>query len=585
MTHNSTPAHAIPEPVTPGRILLLQVLIASVYYPFMVMFGNKAMLYRNDDAFYYFTVARNWARIGIWSFDGINATSGVQPLWAGVLSVVAWGYHQLGGDLYGDGLVRVFMLIACGLHILSAVLLYRLVRVIVPQRRSLPLVIAALWLFTPGLALNQTAGLESPLYACLLMLTLHHAYRLRPTYTSHAGLGALLGLLTLARIDAALWGAVLGALLVWRAWRTGTFSTSLPRLLTVALVVLAVVVPYLLLNYQAQGHIMPISGTVKDYRTTADRADLGGWFGLSHLRFLAQNVADAIGLMLFYGVYSLLIQAVRDVVLYRLHIQIALPLTTIFTATSATAMVVWIRGKRKSGTPVWPWSKIARLAWREQLLASFGVFCVAHFVIIALLSTPFLKYSGASWYFVPQTLCLVVGIGVVWDQVITHPALRTVRRTASVLIAANLLIVTALMVQPTGPTFSRAARVDLARWSNTHLPAEARIGSFNSGQIGYFSKHPVFNLDGLANNYDYLNHYYKTDQLCAYLDRYGITHIIEYAYGDPALYDMLETTLHTVAEDATIVRRVVMEYPVGMIYYVVERGPCQSTEAAAKRAP
>src|SRR5437764_3712798 len=48
-----------------------------------------------DDTFYYVVTARNFLRQGTFSFDGVNATNGFQPLW--MAAVVAL-YKLIGSD-------------------------------------------------------------------------------------------------------------------------------------------------------------------------------------------------------------------------------------------------------------------------------------------------------------------------------------------------------------------------------------------------------------------------------------------------------------------------------------------------------
>ena len=40
----------------------------------------------------------------------------------------------------------------------------------------------------------------------------------------------------------------------------------------------------------------------------------------------------------------------------------------------------------------------------------------------------------------------------------------------------------------------------IAHWLNQHTEADAVVGAWNSGVIGYFSDRPVVNLDGVVNN-------------------------------------------------------------------------------------
>src|SRR4029077_13881509 len=44
---------------------------------------------------------------------------------------------------------------------------------------------------------------------------------------------------------------------------------------------------------------------------------------------------------------------------------------------------------------------------------------------------------------------------------------------------------------------------DAAQWARVNLPADAVIGAWNAGAIGYLSERRVVNLDGVVNSWDY----------------------------------------------------------------------------------
>ena len=48
------------------------------------------------------------------------------------------------------------------------------------------------------------------------------------------------------------------------------------------------------------------------------------------------------------------------------------------------------------------------------------------------------------------------------------------------------------------------AAYNAALWLNQNIPESAIVGSWNAGVIGYYSKQPVINLDGLINNFELL---------------------------------------------------------------------------------
>jgi hypothetical protein len=69
-------------------------------------------------------------------------------------------------------------------------------------------------------------------------------------------------------------------------------------------------------------------------------------------------------------------------------------------------------------------------------------------------------------------------------------------------------------------------RLPVIAWIDAHVPADARIGAWNAGQIGYFSQRTVVNLDGLANDGEYLE-VLEHGSLADYLRRERITYLVD----------------------------------------------------------
>ena len=72
---------------------------------------------------------------------------------------------------------------------------------------------------------------------------------------------------------------------------------------------------------------------------------------------------------------------------------------------------------------------------------------------------------------------------------------------------------------------------------NRLLPEGSVVGSWDSGVVGYFSRFPVVNLDGMVNSWDYLRAW-KEGTEAAFTQRYGITHM-----ADDELHRHVDTTL------------------------------------------
>jgi hypothetical protein len=70
-----------------------------------------------------------------------------------------------------------------------------------------------------------------------------------------------------------------------------------------------------------------------------------------------------------------------------------------------------------------------------------------------------------------------------------------------------------------------------ARWMAQNLPADAVVGSWNAGVLGYYSMQRVVNLDGLVNDYALLP-YLEQRRIDAYILREGVRYLSDL---DPTL--------------------------------------------------
>lgn len=68
-------------------LLVLSSLMAIVLLPYASAFPSLIV---EDDGFFYAEIARNIAKLGVSTFDGLNETSGYHLLWMGVMSVTSW---------------------------------------------------------------------------------------------------------------------------------------------------------------------------------------------------------------------------------------------------------------------------------------------------------------------------------------------------------------------------------------------------------------------------------------------------------------------------------------------------------------
>ncbi len=221
-----------------------------------------------DDAYYYFTIARNAGRGMGFTIDGVNATTGFHPLWAVICSIA----FALAPDRGALALLYVVSF-ACWLG--GAWLLVRFVRVarggvLSPLAMAL---IAALFLCEAQFAQSYFNGMETGFYLTLtlaLMVAFQHHLQGAPTRTTRlVGLGVLAGATMLARNDAVfLCGSLLVALIV-----SGKRARPFREVLIIGAVASVLVLPWLVYCQWASGHPMPQSGIA----TSAALRGYVGW--------------------------------------------------------------------------------------------------------------------------------------------------------------------------------------------------------------------------------------------------------------------------------------------------------------------
>ena len=92
---------------------------------------------------------------------------------------------------------------------------------------------------------------------------------------------------------------------------------------------------------------------------------------------------------------------------------------------------------------------------------------------------------------------------------------------------------------------------------NRNLPGEAIIACWDAGEIGFRTRKPVINLDGLVNNYQY-QRVLKEQGLAAYLDMKNVSHVTNFGSSrrklieDQLQWDLLWETSQKVRPLASI---------------------------------
>jgi len=210
-----------------------------------------------DDAYYYLTIARNAARGAGLTIDGVEWTSGIQPLWA-LLCAIA---YLAGSDRAAFALLYVASYAFwIGGAFLLVLFVQRATRLPFPML-AVPLV-AGLFLWDRQLNELYVNGMESGLYLAALLLFLLVAQRSAgikvrmPSVRRAVVFGLSAGFLMLARND-----GVFVCAFVMIALLIGDRSLArLYELMVAGVIACALVLPWIAYCYWVAGLLVPQSG-------------------------------------------------------------------------------------------------------------------------------------------------------------------------------------------------------------------------------------------------------------------------------------------------------------------------------------
>jgi len=472
------------------KIALVGVLLPILLVGAQACLGPEETLafHLYDDAYYYLGVARSLARGAGSTFDGINPTNGYHPLWCWLLVPIF-----LLADDPGTG-VRLAGLLWFTVVALASAALWWALR---PRTGPEGAVIAAAVLgLQPviALGLRWPNGLETPLYAALIALFIGAFERTLgpgrplPRTQLFLALGVLLGLVVLARLDAVSLAIVAALLLAAHLWPRYGFRAALLRIGALTAAACLVAGPSLVWNIVRFEHPMPVSGRILSLQAEQEREAYGG---AASLRFLK--------LRAWYAGVSIPVLAARGFVEGIPGGEMAhgrgAALGATFAGASALLLAVALARRRRAG-PV-----------SSDAVTLLAAFCFLHYCVYALWLWTAEEEQYRLYYFLPEIMLLAGATGGALGPGVKGAWIRPVLRRS--LVAACLLLLVVRLVRATtesiatkesnpGPVATSKGRI--YAWLPRVLPPDAVLGAENTGRIGYFTRLPVVNLDGLIND-------------------------------------------------------------------------------------
>lgn len=432
-----------------------------------------------DDAFYYFQTARNFSQKGVIAFDGENVTNGFHVLWFFALAPI---YKLPLDPVSAIYVIKSVEVLFAGASFLCTLLVFR--------------ALGVSWFFSlfaiPYLIRYKTlyAGLETG--ASLLVMCASLAlcvFLLRDPARFRSGrmlvfFSAFLFLAPLARLENTLFAVILICFVLLFRLRSG-IRFSLADVCAAFLPFGLLMVLYFAANYLIFDTPVPVSALVKSWWSQSLHKNqslvLTAW-----AHFLQMCRLRIVSYGFLWGGAALAVIAVSR--LSRTYRSNATPRDSIF----------------------------------EGVVVSLFLFHLAKTVVYAVMGST--DAIMAEWYHVSGPLLSWMSMAIIADRTFMLVAEigrakhgpGFLRKCAVCLLAAGLCIAaaTSKMVYDAMTMYSsraastevdwRIASYRMANWLNQHAKDIDRIGVFDSGVVGYFSRVPIVNLDGLINSVEYL---------------------------------------------------------------------------------
>ncbi len=432
-----------------------------------------------DDAYYYIKTAFNFAKTGNMSFDGVNPTNGVHPLWFWVCSLLAKFCES------PEQLLRVALLVSSACVAMVPVILVR--------NRSLGLsplvqgVLVGTFLSLPATRFIGVQTLEVGLYAAFLsafFLKLQDAWDCSELpIASLLTLGCFFAAATLARLDCLLF--TLSLFVCGSIWKKRLLLNW--KQLAVVLIPLVIGVGvWFLFCFVEIGYISHDSSTVKRIWIEQEKSQ----FGMLRLRNFK---------------WGLLIGIIE-------------PAKRVFLSPGvwlgALACLSWIGG-----------SKNLRLSDVSKSKLTFGV-VTAIAAAVQSVGSRYLSADQFWWYMTPGYVALLY-ILTILATAFSGKFSPVYSKSLLALLPMSALLITFVASARSAPRYNnQASYIDRIQEVDAMIPPGSVIGAWNSGIFGVYSKNRVVNLDGLVNHS--IQKYYQNKNYEKCFAELGIDYVFDW---------------------------------------------------------
>lgn len=433
-----------------------------------------------DDAYYYYTIARNVASGLGPTFDGVSLTNGFHPLF---LILILPIFSILGIPKVDIWLpVHATLSLCAFFDLLSGLFLYKILR-------KLDLVngavwAAGLWFLSPFTILITLRGLEGSLSVLVFAFWLScttPSVRV-PSVRECAFLGFIYGIAVLARTDMIVFlGAMAAAQFIMVCRFAPPPIRGVVASLGAFLIVLVLTVsPWASWNLTHFGSLIQVSGLVKIENPRVFGSLVRGSDGIDFIQYVKQCGA-------------ILLVPLRYVAGEELgRMLTTFPLFALVGGSLVMSALHYVRQWKSRMSPP-----------QRTLVIGLVVMLMTHWIVYS-----FVLKSYVVWYATIPSFILSCLLGISAAEELNRLGPQRARLFNIVVVGASICVFLHFFsVVGHEPRAGQTALVPVFDLIKEHAPETRSIGAYNAGAIGYFAPafgpYRVVNLDGLVNNEAY----------------------------------------------------------------------------------
>lgn len=460
-------------------LILALALVIRLYISWRPLFYIDN-LFIPDDTYLALKIAKNIASGAGITFDGIHPTNGFQPLYVFLVSPVYLIFKE---DLITP--VHICLSLLAIFNVLTGLLIYKILKELTDARKGILALI--LWSFSPQVIYNGINGLETSLSLFLVALSVfYYLTRIRESgnfaHRSFFVLGVLLGLSIFARIDSVFLLFAISIDLSLRSYqklKRLNIKSLLGKLGSIYVFTFFILLPWWIFQIIYSKTLMPVSGEAVRFRALSyvDHNPTLDFFKDKFVWSLTQWTNSPFPFYYFSHFPSL-----------------SELLIIIFILGGLFVLLVRKKEITKNISPL-------NFLW----IFSFGLLLF------------YCLYVPGDWYFKRYYYAVIFVLTLYWgiffDLIISFITRRF--KVQSFFLTLLFLIFCGVLFYPNlkNYLFSKPdspLRCDrdncsgyykVALWMKDHVKKGEKIGSYQSGALGYFlDDNTVINLDGVVNS-------------------------------------------------------------------------------------